>query len=106
MVQGFSFIVVTAPDEWGIALAREHMPDILPEPGAIERLCFDPATGFDSLAVNLLAMPTPSEQVRVLWIDSEPGLPESLTQRDEQWATALAALNRASNDLGESPLTS
>jgi tetratricopeptide (TPR) repeat protein len=99
LVEGFAFIVVTAPDEWGIVLAREHLPEYLPEPGAIERVCFDPAGDPDLLADVLLRMPAPGPQVRVVWIDAEPGPPESLTQRDEQWEAALAKLNRYRNPL-------
>jgi len=97
LTEGFSFILVLAPDDWGVAFLRERLPDILPQPGAVQRVAFDPSAAPASLAESLLSLPSSPENMRVLWIDADPGDPESFPARDEAWRHALARLNRYRN---------
>ena len=98
LTEGFAFIVVLAPDDEAIALLRDQLPRLLPEPGAIERIRFDPAAGSASLAESLLAA-SPSSAVRVIWIDADPAHPEQFDEREKTWADALGTLNRYRNTL-------
>ena len=99
IVQGFSVVVVLAPDDWGVALVRERLPQILPEPGAVLRIRFDPDAPYFQLAEALLALQSLPATVRVLWIDADPGDPDTLPHREEAWQQALARLNRYRNTL-------
>jgi tetratricopeptide (TPR) repeat protein len=98
LTEGFAFIVVLAPDDEAIALLRDQLPRLLPKPGAIERIRFDPAADPASLAESLLAA-SPSSAARVIWIDADPAPPEQFDEREKQWAAALGTLNRYRNTL-------
>ncbi len=95
----FSFIVVFAPDDWAIALVREQLRQILPEPGAIVRVRFDPTKGPDSLAESLLEFAPASASLRLIWIDADPVEPEAFEEYQRSWELALMKLNRYRNTL-------
>ena len=95
----FSFIVVFAPDDWAIALVREQLRQILPEPGAIARVRFDPAKGPDSLAESLLEFAPNSASLRLIWIDADPAEPDAFEEHQRSWELALMKLNRYRNTL-------
>lgn len=95
----FSFIVVFAPDDWAIALLREQLRQILPEPGAIARVRFDPTKGPDSLAESLLEFAPASASLRLIWIDADPVEPEAFEEYQRSWELALMKLNRYRNTL-------
>ena len=95
----FSFIVVFAPDDWAIALVREQLRQILPEPGAIARVRFDPAKGPDSLAESLLEFAPNSASLRLIWIDADPAEPDAFEEYQRSWELALMKLNRYRNTL-------
>ena len=95
----FSFIVVFAPDDWAIALLREQLRQILPEPGAIARVRFDPAKGPDSLAESLLEFAPNSASLRLIWIDADPAEPDAFEEHQRSWELALMKLNRYRNTL-------
>ncbi len=99
LVEGFAFIVVLAPDDEALALLRDQLPRLLPEPGAIERIRFDPAAGPVSLAESLLAAAARPSAARVIWIDADPAPPEQFAEREKIWAAALGTLNRYRNTL-------
>ena len=95
----FSFIVVFAPDDWAIALLRDQLRQILPEPGAIARVRFDPAKGPDSLAESLLEFAPNSASLRLIWIDADPAEPDAFEEHQRSWELALMKLNRYRNTL-------
>lgn len=95
----FSFIVVFSPDDWAIALVRDQLRQILPEPGAIARVRFDPAKGTDSLAESLLEFVPGSANLRLIWIDADPVEPEAFEEYQRSWELALMKLNRYRNTL-------
>ena len=94
----FAFVVILAPDDWAVALMREHLPRMLPDPGALARIRFDPAAGPDSLAQSLLDF-VPAPGLRALWIDADPADPDEFDERDRLWQQALAIVNRYRNTL-------
>ena len=95
----FSFIVVFAPDDWAISLVREQLRQILPEPGAIARVRFDPIKGPDSLAESLLEFTPGSANLRLIWIDADPAEPDAFEEYQRSWELALMKLNRYRNTL-------
>jgi tetratricopeptide (TPR) repeat protein len=99
LAEGFSFAVITAPDDWGVAHLREEFPALLPSPEAWSHLVFDPSQPPESLAELLLSLPIPPPATKVLWLDAEPGTPDELPNRDAAWGHALARLNRYRNTL-------
>ena len=98
--EGFTFAVITAPDDWAVARLREELPALLPSPDAWKHLVFDPSQPPESLAELLLSLPIPPPETKALWLDAEPGNPDQLPNRDEAWGLALARLNRYRNTLG------
>ncbi|MCA9205780.1 MAG: tetratricopeptide repeat protein, partial [Planctomycetales bacterium] len=100
LVEGFALIVVFAPDEWGLALARQTLAERLGSERLL-RVRFDPTKGTDSLAESLLTLPTPGDQVKVVWVDADPAEADRLDSREDAWRAALAKLNRYRNTLQE-----
>ena len=99
LVEGFSLIVVFAPDDWGVALVRTQLGKSLNYLAALHRVPFEPAQGTDSLAESLLKLPELPADVKVLWIDADPAPPDQYEPREQAWRQALAKLNRYRNTL-------
>jgi len=102
LIEGFSLVIVLAPDEWGVALARERLSQHWPGSAAVRRVQFDPVAGTDSLAESLLELASQSPhsaEWKAVWIDADPALPDRLGQREQDWRRALAKLNRYRNTL-------
>ncbi|MCL4203594.1 MAG: tetratricopeptide repeat protein [Pirellulaceae bacterium] len=102
LIEGFSLVIVLAPDEWGVALARERLSQQWPGSAAVRRVRFDPVAGTDGLAESLLELasqPPHSAEWKAVWIDADPAPPERLEQREQDWRRALAKLNRYRNTL-------
>ena len=97
IVEGFSFVIVLAPDDWGVALVRERLASDLPSPGcAADSL----RSGLAVLSAGRKALGMARCLVRrALWIDTDPGDPDALPRRDDAWREALARLNRYRNTL-------
>jgi tetratricopeptide (TPR) repeat protein len=99
LTDGFSFVVVLAPDDVAIAYLRSRLPEIVgPAPEAVHRVVFDPSAHIGSLAASLLDLEL-SESTRLIWVDADPVDPDRIPQRDGAWRNALARLNRYRNSL-------
>ncbi len=95
----FSFVVVFAPDDWAIALIREHLTEVCGGSHTLERLRFDPAAGPESLSQSLLAIDAPSVHPPIVWVDADPCDAEQTEERADAWQQALTILNRYRNTL-------
>jgi tetratricopeptide (TPR) repeat protein len=99
LTDGFSFVVVLAPDDVAIAYLRSRLPEIVGSArGAVCRVAFDPTANVGSLAESLLELRT-AKSTRLIWVDTDPVDPERIPARDEAWRNALARLNRYRNSL-------
>ncbi len=98
LTEGFAFIVVLAPDDDAVALVREHLSTLFPEPGAVLRIPFDPNADTAALTEALLAA-TPTAAIRVVWIDTDPVAPEDFEVQKARWSAALGRLNRYRNSV-------
>ncbi len=101
LTEGFSFVVVLAPDDAAVAYLRSRLPDLVGTPEAVRRVVFDPAAGAGGLAESLLDMSSLPETIRIIWIDADAVDPEQIPARDAAWREALARLNRYRNTLQE-----
>jgi tetratricopeptide (TPR) repeat protein len=100
LTDGFSFVVVLAPDDVAVAYLRSRLPEIVgPNPDAVRRVVFDPWADVGSLAESLLALRALSKATRLVWVDADPVDPDRIPARDEAWRKALARLNRYRNSL-------
>lgn len=97
LVDGFALVVVLAPDDWAIALTREHLQETLSEVGAVARVRFDPMGDSDRLAETLLAFEAGA--ARVVWVDADPTSPDQFAQVELAWQQALSRLNRYRNTI-------
>lgn len=101
LTDGFSFVVVLAPDDVAVEYLRSRLPEIVgPVPDAIHRVVFDPKAPVGQLAESLLESNAP-ESTRMIWVDSDPADPTLNPLRDEAWRNALSRLNRYRNSLQE-----
>lgn len=102
LTDGFSFVVVLAPDDVAVEYLRSRLPEIVgPVPDAIHRVVFDPKAPAGQLAESLLELPSLSDSTRMIWVDSDPTDPTLNPLRDEAWRNALSRLNRYRNSLQE-----
>jgi len=99
LTEGFSFIVVLAPDDAGVAYLRSRLPDLVGSPEAVRHVSLDPSAEAGSLTEALLKLPPSPDQVRLIWVDANPVEPERIPERDEAWRRALSRLNRYRNTL-------
>jgi hypothetical protein len=97
LTDGFALVVIFAPDEQAIAALREQMRSVFSSQNAFQRVRFDPEQGTESLAESLIEKPQTKPGLRLLWIDSDPCLPDELDRRHNAWGQALARLNRHRN---------
>lgn len=95
----FSLIVVFAPDNWGVGLVREHLAEKLGGAAALARVRFDPAAKPARLSEELLAFDASSENVQVVWIDSDPAEAGQTQELEHAWQRTLSILNRYRNAL-------
>jgi tetratricopeptide (TPR) repeat protein len=99
LTEGFSFVVVLAPDDDAVAYLRSRLPEIVgTAPGAVHRVVFDPAAPPGHLAESLLNLSLP-EATWLVWVDADPAEPARIPARDEAWRAAFARLNRYRNSL-------
>src|SRR5437879_6164462 len=84
LTDGFSFIVVTAPDDWGVALLRERLSEVLGAGASWQRVRFAPAAPFGDLAEQLLALRVPSVTAALVWIDADPADVSDVNWWDER----------------------
>jgi len=99
LTEGFSFIVVLAPDDQAVAYIRSRLPVLVGSPESVRRVTFDPSGPTGNLAEALLKLSPLPDSVRLVWIDADPIAPERIPERDEAWRNALARLNRYRNTL-------
>src|SRR5271166_1812425 len=71
LMDGFSFVVVLAPDDIAVAYLRSRLPEIVGTPQAVYRVVFDPSAGVGSLAESLLNISPLPESMRLVWIDAD-----------------------------------
>lgn len=95
----FSFVVVLAPDDLGIAYIRSQLPNLVESDDAVKRVVFNPAAEQGSLAESLLALDPLPSSTRIVWIDADPIEADQFPVRDKAWERALSRLNRYRNTL-------
>jgi tetratricopeptide (TPR) repeat protein len=99
LTDGFSFVVVLAPDDAAVAYLRSRLPDLLGSPNAVRRVAFNPWADVGSLTNGLLEIVSLPESVRLIWVDADPVEPDRIPERDEAWRASLSRLNRYRNTL-------
>lgn len=87
LTTGFAFVVVVAPDDWGIALLRSRMSEVLPSQTGWQRVVFDPAGPAERLTEQLLNLQVPAS-TSLIWVDAEPFGPDPTqeTGHKKDWA--------------------
>ena len=99
LTDGFSFVVVLAPDDAAIGYLRSQLPEMVGKArNAVRRVVFDPSADVGSLAESLLDVRT-TKSTRLIWVDADPVDPDHALARDNAWRNALSRLNRYRNSL-------